>query len=86
MLVFRKGLWQTVEVPPDPMLSYVHRQRLAACLAAGKESEFYQELFPGLRYPAQESLRQAPLRQAPLRQESLGKSMAPQSTKKKSAV
>ena len=72
MLVFRKGLWQTVEVPPDPMLSYVHRQRLAACLAAGKkEAEFYQELFPGLRYPDQASL---------------GKSMAPQSTAKKSAV
>jgi hypothetical protein len=79
MLVFRKGLWQTVAVPPDPMLSHAHRQRLAACLAAGKkEAEFYQELFPGLRYPGQESLRSD--------QESLGKSMAPQSTAKKSAV
>jgi hypothetical protein len=77
MLVFRKSLWQTVAVPPDPMLSHAHRQRLAACLAAGKkEVEFYQELFPGLKYPGQ----------APLRQESLGKSMAPQSTAKKSAV
>ena len=73
MLVFRKGLWQTVAGPPDPMLSHAHRQRLAACLAAGKkEADFYQELFPGLRYQSDQA--------------SLGKSMAPQSTAKKSAV
>jgi len=58
MLVFRKGVWHTVAVPTDPMLSHAHKQRLAACLASGgTEKEFYQELFPGLVYPKdQESL------------------------------
>jgi len=52
MLVFRKGVWHTVAVPTDPMLSHAHKQRLAACLASGgTEKEFYQELFPGLVYP-----------------------------------
>jgi hypothetical protein len=71
MLVFRKGQWQTVEIPLDPMLSYAHRQRLAACLGAGKkEEEFYQELFPALRY----------------NHESFGKSIALQSTIKNKPV
>ena len=73
MLVFRKGVWKTVDVPHDPMLSYAHRQRLAAAMASGnpaqRELEFYKELFPGLGY-----------------HESLGKSIAAHKTVKKSAV
>ena len=73
MLVFRKGLWHTVAVPIDPMLSHAHRQRLAACLASGgTEKGFYQGLFPGLGYPKDQA--------------SLGKSIAPHSTVKNIAV
>lgn len=71
MLVFRNGLWKVVEVPADPMLSYVHRQRLAA---GKKENALYAELFPGLRYPSGPD------------QASFGKSIAPQSTTKNKPV
>ena len=76
MLVFRNGDWHTVKASTDPMLSYTHRQRLAVAIFTGglkAETEFYKELFPGLTYKAEP-------------QESFGKSIAPQSTKKNSAV
>jgi hypothetical protein len=78
MLVFRKGTWMTIELPPtDPMLSPGQVRGLAAAIATAvskglpydaavlkSESEMYQEIF----------------------QASLGNNMAPQRTKKNTAV
>ena len=89
MLVFR-GRWITVNLPVDPMLTQDHRMCLAAAAATAisrgvahdkavslAEVEIYGEIFQN-----QPSFGKA----VPTLQPSFGNNIAPQRTKKKSAV
>ena len=79
MLVFRRGVWITVNLPADPMLTPGNRMCLAAAAATAisrgvahdkavslAEVEIYGDIFQN--------------------QESFGNNIAPQRTKKKTSV